>query len=172
MTSVPRMGADGTDVIHDIGYRHYEGERLGRGYATRSLVVHSLRGAYGLGRSAGSKVLPMLLFAFMCVPALIIVATVIGSRAEEMPLEYTDYVVFVVVVPAVFVAAQAPQLLSKDLRFATVPLYFSRPLTRSDYVRAKFAAMTGALFVLLAAPLVILYAGALMASAWARSCWT
>ena len=80
-----------------------------------------------------------------------------------MPLEYTDYVIFIVAVPAIFVAAQAPQLLSKDLRFATVPLYFSRPLTRGDYVRAKFAAMTVALFVLLATPLLILYVGALLA---------
>ncbi|MET0740028.1 MAG: ABC transporter permease [Candidatus Nanopelagicales bacterium] len=165
MSTFPRTATEstGADVIHDIGYRPYTGERLGRGYATRSLFVHSARGAYGLSRSAISKVLPMLLFAAVCLPALIIVAVVIMAEMDEMPFEFTDYVIFVVAVPAIFVAAQAPQLLSKDLRFATVPLYFSRPLTRSDYVRAKFAAMTVATFVLLATPLVILYVGALLA---------
>ena len=39
-----------TSIIHDIGYRHYEGRRLGRGYVLRSLYVHNLRAAFGLGR--------------------------------------------------------------------------------------------------------------------------
>ena len=51
-------GPENTGVIHDIGYQRYEGPRLGRGYASRSLFVHSVRGAYGLGRSAWAKVLP------------------------------------------------------------------------------------------------------------------
>jgi ABC-2 type transport system permease protein len=42
-------------------------------------------------------------------------------------------------------------------------LYFSRPLERIDYVLAKYAAMTAAVFVLMAAPLTILLAGALLA---------
>src|SRR5439155_3395446 len=92
---------DRSDVIHDIGYRSYDGPRLGRGYATRSLLVHSLRGAYGLGRSGKSKVLPMLLYAAMCLPALIVVAVVIGTKSKQMPFEYTDYAVFLSSVTAV-----------------------------------------------------------------------
>ena len=41
-----------TGVIHDIGYRHYDGPRLGASYIRRALYVETLRGAYGLGRSA------------------------------------------------------------------------------------------------------------------------
>lgn len=41
--------------IHNIGYRTYDGPRLGRSYATRSLYSQSLRGAYGLGRSVKSR---------------------------------------------------------------------------------------------------------------------
>ena len=37
-----------------------------------------------------------------------------------------------------------------------MPLYFSRPLTRGDYVLAKFAALSSALFILIAIPLVVL----------------
>lgn len=150
-------------VIHNIGYRHYDGPRLGRSYATRSLFVQSLRAAFGLGRSAKSKVLPMILFGVMCLPAGIIVAVAVATHMTKLPLEYTRYAIYLQAVIAIFLAAQAPVAVSRDLRFKTVSLYFSRPIERVDYVVAKFAAMTGALFILTAAPLVVLYVGALLA---------
>ncbi|WP_445515406.1 ABC transporter permease [Streptomyces sp. NEAU-174] len=151
------------DVIHNIGYRHYEGPRLGRAYARRSLFSQSLRGAYGLGRSAKSKVAPMLLFAVMCMPAAIIVAVAIATSADELPVKYTRYAIMLQAVIGLYTASQAPQSVSRDLRFKTVPLYFSRPIETVDYVVAKFAAMASALFILTGAPLLILYAGALLA---------
>jgi len=150
-------------VIHDIGYRHYSGRRLGRGYVARSLLVDSLRGAYGLGRSAKSKILPMLLLAFMCLPALVMVVVVNGTAGDSLPVAYTSYAFTLWTVVAIFLAGQAPQSVSRDLRFHTVPLYLCRPLQRTDYVLAKFAALSGALMLLLTAPLLILYAGALLA---------
>ncbi|WP_137994507.1 ABC transporter permease [Streptomyces vilmorinianum] len=152
-----------TTQIHNIGYRNYDGPRLGRAYARRSLFSQSLRGAYGLGRSAKSKVLPMLLFAVMCVPALIIVAVAVVTKAPKLAIEYTQYAIYLQLVIAIYVAAQAPQSVSRDLRFRTVPLYFSRPIERMDYVLAKYGAMASALFVLTAAPLLILYIGSLLA---------
>jgi ABC-2 type transport system permease protein len=53
--------------------------------------------------------------------------------------------------------------MSRDLRFRVVALYFSRPLRRRDYVRAKYAAMATALFLLITLPLTILFLGALLA---------
>ncbi|WP_371653740.1 MULTISPECIES: ABC transporter permease [unclassified Streptomyces] len=149
--------------IHNIGYRGYDGPRLGRAYARRSLFSQSLRGAYGLGRSAKSKVLPMLLFAVMCLPAAIMVAVAVATKANDLPVDYTRNAILMQAVIGLFIAAQAPQTVSRDLRFRTVPLYFSRPIERVDYVLAKFAAMASALFILTAAPLVVLYAGALLA---------
>ncbi|MDX3237895.1 ABC transporter permease [Streptomyces sp. ME03-5709C] len=151
------------DVIHDIGYRHYDGPRLGRGYARTSLYVQSLRGAYGLGRSAKSKVLPMILLAVMCVPAGIMVAVAIGTNATKLPIEYTQYAVIMQAVIGLYLAAQAPQAVSLDLRFRTTPLYFSRPIEAVDYVAAKFAALTTALFILTGVPLLVMYIGALLA---------
>ncbi|MEU7132917.1 ABC transporter permease subunit [Streptomyces sp. NPDC046261] len=151
------------DVIHNIGYRNYDGPRLGRGYARRSLFSQSLRGAYGLGRSAKSKVLPMTLFAVMCLPAAIVVAVAVTTKMDRLPMEYTRYAIYLQAVIGLYLAAQAPQSVSRDLRFKTVPLYFSRPIERVDYVAAKFAAMASALFILTATPLLILYAGALLA---------
>ncbi|MBC2873784.1 MULTISPECIES: ABC transporter permease [Streptomyces] len=151
------------DVIHNIGYRPYTGPRLGRGYARRALWSQSLRGAYGLGRSAKSKVLPMTLFAVMCAPAAIIVAVAITTKMDKLPVEYTRYAILLQAVVGLYLASQAPQAVSRDLRFRTVPLYFSRPVERVDYVLAKYAALASAVFLLTAAPLLILYVGALLA---------
>ncbi len=149
--------------IHNIGYRDYDGPRLGRSYATRSLYSQSLRGAYGLGRSVKSKVLPMLLFVVMCVPAAIMVAVAVATKANDLPVDYTRYAIIMQAVISLYVASQAPQSVSRDLRFKTVPLYFSRPLETADYVRAKYAALASAMFILTAAPLIVLYVGALLA---------
>ncbi|MEU9140167.1 ABC transporter permease subunit [Streptomyces sp. NPDC048404] len=149
--------------IHNIGYRTYDGPRLGRAYARRSLYSQSLRGAYGLGRSVKSKVLPMLLFVVMCVPALIMVAVAVATKAKDLPVDYTRYAVIMQAVIGLYVASQGPQAVSRDLRFKTIPLYFSRPIETADYVRAKYAALASALFILTAAPLIVLYVGALLA---------
>ncbi|MGW5664338.1 ABC transporter permease [Streptomyces sp. NPDC003758] len=149
--------------IHNIGYRSYDGPRLGRAYARRSLYSQSLRGAYGLGRSVKSKVLPMLLFVVMCVPALIMVAVAVATTAKDLPDQYTRYAIIMQAVIGLYVASQAPQAVSRDLRFKTVPLYFSRPIETADYVRAKYAALASAMFILTAAPLLVLYVGALLA---------
>ncbi|QES49108.1 hypothetical protein DEJ50_16130 [Streptomyces venezuelae] len=158
------MATDTSTQIHNIGYRSYDGARLGRAYARTSLFSQSLRGAYGLGRSAKSKVLPMILFAVMCIPALIIVAVAIAvPGSTDLPMKYTTYAITTQVVIGLYLASQAPQSVSRDLRFKTVPLYFSRPIERVDYVLAKYAAMASALFILTATPLLIMYIGSLLA---------
>jgi ABC-2 type transport system permease protein len=163
MSTETTQGA-GTTRIHNIGYRNYDGPRLGRAYARRSLYSQSLRGAYGLGRSAKSKVLPMILLSITCLVAAIMVAVAIAvPTMTDLPLDYTRYAIVMQALIGLFLAAQAPQSVSRDLRFKTVPLYFSRPIERVDYVLAKYAAMASALFVLTATPLVILYLGALLA---------
>ena len=151
-----------TGVIHDIGYRHYDGERRGRSYIRRSLFVDSLKGAYGLGRSARYKVMPMILMAVMCLPAGVIVAITAVTSSKELVGDYTSYSLNLQMVILIFVAAQAPATASRDLRFGVMSLYFSRPLERVDYVSAKFAAMASALFVLTTVPLTIMFVGALV----------
>jgi ABC-2 type transport system permease protein len=160
-----------TGVIHDIGFRRYDGPRLGRAYLLRSLYVESLKGAYGLGRSAKSKVMPILLLVVILLPALIIALVAGLTHASKLPLAYTSYVFDVSTAISVFVASQSPASVSRDLRFKVMPLYFSRPLSRSDYVLAKFAAMVTALYLLMALPLLALYAGALLGKLpfWAQT---
>ncbi|MBD0674085.1 ABC transporter permease subunit [Streptomyces sp. CBMA156] len=162
MALPPETRPTDTGVIHDIGYRGYAGPRLGRAYATRALFTQSLRAAYGLGRSGKSKVLPMIVLGVITLPAVIFVAVAIVTKREELPIEYTGYLSNFSLVVSVFLASQAPVLLSRDLRYLTVPLYFSRPITHSDYVRAKFGAMACAQLLLMTAPLLVLYVGSLL----------
>jgi ABC-2 type transport system permease protein len=150
-------------VIHDLGYRHQAGERYGRWHIARALYVESTRGAYGLGRATRSKVMPMLLLAAICLPAVIVVVVTSVTHLGRIPGGYTSYVLKTQVIAMVFVASQAPACVSRDLRFQVVSLYFSRPMERIDYVLAKLAALTTATLVLLAAPLTILFLGSLLA---------
>jgi len=152
-----------TGAIHDIGYRHYDGPRLGASYIRRSLYVDTLRGAFGLGRSARSKVMPFLLLAVMVLPAITMGIVTGYFGLEELPLGYTSYYFAFQLVITIFVASQAPAAMSRDLRFRVAPLYFSRPLSRQQYVQAKFAAMATAIFILTALPVTLLFASALLA---------
>jgi ABC-2 type transport system permease protein len=99
----------------------------------------------------------------MCLPAGIMVAVAVATKANDLPVDYTRYAILMQAVISLYVASQAPQSVSRDLRFKTVPLYFSRPMESADYVRAKYAALASAMFLLTATPLLVLYLGALLA---------
>ena len=150
-------GPENTGVIHDIGYQRYEGPRLGRGYASRSLFVHSVRGAYGLGRSAWAKVLPFGLTALACMAALVLV--VVNTQLSVQVIDYVGIASTFTYAATVFVAIVAPELVSTDLRGNVLSLYLSRPLRRSDYALTKLAALAAASFAMLAAPMLILFLG-------------
>jgi ABC-2 type transport system permease protein len=150
-------------TIHDIGYRHYDGPRMGAAYIRRSLFVETLRGAYGLGRSARSKIVPLALLAIMALPAIVIGIVTGYFGMGALPLGYTGYVLAVQVAVTIFVGAQSPAVMSRDLRFRVASLYFSRPLSRRQYVQAKYAGMAVALLILMGLPITLLFVGALLA---------
>jgi ABC-2 type transport system permease protein len=159
------MSASG--VIHDIGYRGYDGSRLARRGIGLALFRHTLRGTFGIGRSAKSKVVPVGMVVVMLLPAIIlaVVTVILGGQGQitQPPLPYTRYAMVTQAAIAIFLAISAPQAVSLDLRFHTLPLYLSRPLARVDYVRAKLTALATATFILIAAPLLVMYLGALLA---------
>jgi ABC-2 type transport system permease protein len=148
-------------AIYDIGYRNYEGARLGRGYAFRTLYVHSLRTAFGLGRGGRSLIVPWGLFAFICLPAIVQVAVTGLSRGAGNLVDYDDYMQPLSLLLALFCAAQAPELVSRDQHSRVLPLYFSRALRKHDYAVAKLLAMWTAVFILVLTPLVIILTGRL-----------
>ncbi|HET9139067.1 ABC-2 transporter permease [Actinophytocola sp.] len=144
-------------VIHDIGYQRYAGVRLGRGYAARSLCTYSLRAAYGLGRTAKAKILPLGLFTLACMAAVILV--MVNTQSPAPVLSYVGLVSTFSYAATVFAAIVGPELVSRDLRNNVLALYLSRPVNRSDYALAKLAALAGAVFVLFAGPMLIMFVG-------------
>lgn len=156
-------------VIHDIGYQRYDGPRLGRGYAVRSLYVHSLRTAYGLGRSAKAKVFPWLVAAI--VAAVAVVVTAVRAIADEAVMSYVEFPDAVSTLTVLFCAVVAPELVSRDLRTGVLPLYFARPLRRTDYGLAKLAALASAVWLLLAGPQLVMYFGGVFAVDGWRAVW-
>ncbi|GAA2392629.1 ABC transporter permease [Dactylosporangium salmoneum] len=147
-----------TSVIHDIGYQRYKGPRLGRWYANRSLYEHSLRSAFGIGRGAKAKVFPWLVIGIVLFFAVIVIA--VRSITGETFMSYRQYAANLSYPVMLFLAIVAPELVSRDLRDRTLPLYFSRPLARTDYALAKYAALVTAVLLLLGVPQLLIYLGA------------
>jgi ABC-2 type transport system permease protein len=161
----------GTGVIHDLGYRHYEGVRQGRAGIVRALYWHSLRSAFGIGRGAKAKIVPILMFALMCLPA-IVNAIALAQHPGPPVVDYDTYVFRLrPLVMLIFVAAQAPELVSRDLRSHVLPLYMSRPMRRLDYPLAKFAAFTAACLLVLEIPLILLYLGTIVSAGGGSEIW-
>ncbi len=154
------MNGEPTGVIHDIGYRHYDGPRGGRGPAFMAMAVHGLRGVFGLGRGARAKIVPFALVTIMLLPCVVSVAVM--ALVKEAGVPYAGYTVFMQTVIAIFLAAQAPYLVAPDLRFRVLPLYISRPIMIVDYIGAKLLALIVSLFLLIAVPLTVQFAGQLL----------
>jgi ABC-2 type transport system permease protein len=167
------LAGSATGSIYDLGYRRYDGPRLGRRHAVGALFVHGLRAVFGLGRSGRAKVAPLILGGLIALPAVVSVGfgALIGGAGgpgrggEELnPITLEGYLSFIQPLLVFFVAAQGPELLVRDQRHRVLTLYFSRALERTDYVLAKYLALLSAIALVLAVPQVILLLGTLFAT--------
>jgi ABC-2 type transport system permease protein len=159
-----------TGVIHDIGYRRYTGPRLGRAQIVRALYWYSLRSAFGIGRGAKAKIVPVITFVVICLPAVASAVAVAQGQGRLVP--YDTYVFQLrVVVMIIFIAAQAPELVSRDLRSHVLPLYFCRPMRRMDYPAAKLAAFITACLAMIDIPLLLLYLGTVTQAHGGSAIW-
>ena len=163
-------GASAAGVIHDLGYRGYDGPRLGRAQITRALVWHSFRSAFGFGRGAKAKIIPVITFVAMCLPA---VANAIAmAQGNQQLVGYSAYQpVLRDLVMMIFVAVQAPELVSRDLRSRVLPLYFARPIKTGDYPLAKYLGFTAACAVMIEVPLLLLYGGSVVSVHGGAAVW-
>lgn len=162
----PLAARSATGEIYDLGYRGYDGPRLGRSAAIATLYWHSLRAAFAWGRSGRSKIVPWGLAAFALGPAALATAiTALVPNGEVMPFTYDNYMFGLATVLALFIAAQAPELVSSDQRYRVLSLYFSHALDRVDYALAKLAAVVTAVFIIGFAPMVILFLGRVLVAA-------
>jgi ABC-2 type transport system permease protein len=171
MTADTGLAAE-TGSIYDLGYRRYEGPRLGRTHAVRQMFWHSLRTTWGIGRGGRAKIAPFVLGFLVAIPALAILAAQAllrqfpgGEEFEgQLPVRYDTYASTIGVFVVLFCAAQAPDLFGRDQRHSLLALYFSRALRRTDYALARMAGFMVAIFVLQLFPQVLLFAGQVLLS--------
>jgi len=154
-----------TGAIYDLGYQRYDGPRLGRRAAVATLFWASLRAAYALKRSGRAKIVPWGLAALLMAPAGVSVAVAALVPGAPQPFTYDDYLWNTQILLAIFVAAQAPELVSSDQRNRVLSLYFSHALERSDYALAKLGALAAAIFGLTLAPMLVLFIGRVLLAA-------
>jgi len=154
--------------IYDLGYRSYEGPRLGRSSAVRALFAHAIRTCFGIGRGGRAKIPPFTLAGLAILPAVIAVGfAALASQAgpggeaieQASPIRYESYYGLVGILVMLFCAGQAPELFGRDQRYGVLPLYFSRVLTRSDYALAKVFGLFAVVFGVVLAPYVVLFIG-------------
>jgi ABC-2 type transport system permease protein len=158
--------------IYDLGYRRYEGPRLGRAHAIRALIVHSFRTTYGIGRSGRAKAAPIIFGAMAILPAVIIVGglTIAARFGFDRQLDdaeligFNNYYSSVTAIVVLFCAAQAPELFGRDQRHGVLALYFARALRRSDYALGRLIGFVLALLVMMLIPMVILFVGRVLLS--------
>jgi ABC-2 type transport system permease protein len=171
-SQLPTTASSATGSIFDLGYRGYDGPRLGRRHAVYALFVYSLRSAYGIGRSGRAKIVPIGLAILATLPAVISIAVRAfaaqagaGRQVEQIdPIRYGTYYSYIATIVMLFVAAQAPELLGRDQRHHVLSLYFSRALLRLDYVLAKGAAFATAILILILIPQLVIFVGLVISS--------
>ena len=146
--------------IFDRGYQHYTGGRRGRAFSVRRLIIYSIKRGLGIKKRWTSKILPILLYALAYLPALIIVALLAFIPVEDFDgLGFDSLYGVLELVILIYASALAPEMLCDDRRERTLQLYFSRPLTRLDYVLAKIAAMGILMSTIIFGPPLLLHLG-------------
>ena len=86
----------------------------------------------------------------------------IGIRAflpDASVLDYADFFGFIFIIEGIFVATIAPEMLCGDRRENVLALYFSRAITRADYLLAKLVAAALLTLTVSFIPAVVLWLG-------------
>src|SRR4030095_8227588 len=167
-------------AVHRRGYRQYTGPRTSESWRFWILA------RYAFSRVFRVRLL-IVLYVLSFVPALIASSAVYLSHNldllaslfpnERVPTEKlitvnAEFFLFLMTFQAslsVFVTALVgPDLVSPDLTNNALPLYFSRPFSRVEYVLGKFSVLFVLLFFVTGAPMLLIY---FLKSALAGSQW-
>ncbi len=150
--------------IREKGYRHWQGE-------LRSARFHWLPIARNGIRTVFKKKYAKLVFALCASTFFVFLAAVYASTKPELKIlgelvrllrsdaelfktfYANGFLTFMLIILSVFSGAE---LISADLKFKAFPLYFARPLSRSDYLTGKFAVILFYLLAFTLAPGVLL----------------
>jgi ABC-2 type transport system permease protein len=168
-----RAASSATGSIYDLGYRKYDGPRLGRRHAVRALFAHSLRVSYGIGRGGRAKIAPVVLGGIAIIPAIVGIGVLAlarqmgapGSVVEDAsPIQHHTYFGIISTLVMLFCAAQVPEVLGRDQRYNLLSLYFSRALRREDYAVARLVGVVAAILVFVLLPQAIIFVGLVLSA--------
>jgi ABC-2 type transport system permease protein len=168
--------------IFDQGYQHWTGELTGHTWRWLAITRHGVR----IGMK-NTLLRIMLLLAWLPAIALTIALVVWGLieqkskliepilsyldflgpqilndpkayRVEAWTLCYENFLAWELRFSMLLILIVGPSLISQDIRFNALPLYFSRPLRRSDYFVGKLGIIGAFLGMVMVAPSVVAYA--------------
>src|SRR5258706_5978462 len=174
--------------IFDQGYQHWDGTLGAQGWRWLAITRHGVR--VGM-KSLIMRIYlllalaPALVLVFMlCIWGLVerkadSVSSLMGVlsflqpeilahpqhfRVEIWTLFYSQFLQIELYFSIVLILIVGPNLISQDLRFNALPLYFSRPLRRIDYFRGKLGIITAILAMVMILPAIVGYALGLLFS--------
>jgi ABC-2 type transport system permease protein len=159
-----------TGTVFDIGYQRYTGPREGRNRSRIAIFKDGVRTALGLGRGGRAKILPWLFIVLLAAIALLLV--LIAGAAERMGgpgtaadaglPSHADFYGIASIILFVFAALVGPELLCPHRRERTLSLYLVRPLSATDYLFSRWAAMLAVMVSAAWLPQIIFFLGLLL----------
>lgn len=164
--------------VYDLRYQRYSGPREGRNRSRRALFENGLRAVLGVGRGGRAKILPVMLFVSAMAPAafFVVILSFPGDAASAVLPDASDYYSIVRFILILFAAIMAPELLVPDRRENLLPLYFTRPVTPTDYVAMRFLSFFAVTLALVYSGQIVLQAGLILTSEtpleYIRDNWT
>lgn len=168
--------------IFDQGYQHWSGTLSGHAWRWLAITRQGVRA--GMKNRILRMVLlvawipALILVSFLCswgllernsdlvTPLLGMLTAIFGAPTVADPKHYrvdvwTICFQYFVLVETWFsmllILLVGPNLISQDLRFNALPLYFSRPLRRIDYFAGKLGVITAFLGMIVIVPSMIAY---------------
>ncbi len=165
--------------IFDQGYQHWQGQLSGHGWRWVAVARHGVR-----AQLQNRIVRLLLLLAWLPAVALVVLLAMWGlleQQAEtaiaflsrllppEVVAQPRDYRIAIwtiaysyffkaeLICSLFLVLVVGPNLVSRDLRFNALPLYFSRPLRRIDYFLGKLGVIGFFLAATVVVPAVVAY---------------
>jgi ABC-2 type transport system permease protein len=140
-------------------YERYVGTREGRARSYGAVIFHSWRRALGIRRKWTSKILPIILYASAFIPVIGFISVPAILGIDGLEFEASSLFATLSMILLVFAAAASPEMLCDDRRENVLPLYYSRGLSRWDYLTAKLLALGSLMLSISLFPALILFLG-------------
>jgi ABC-2 type transport system permease protein len=167
--------------IFDQGYQHWSGRLSGHAWRWLAIARHGLRTgmknralryllfvswspalslaavlcAWGLLERKSDVIMSYMRYLSFLGPQML--ADPRSFRLEVWTLCYSFFLRIELYFSMILILMVGPNLISQDLRFNALPLYFSRPLRRIDYFFGKLGVIGGLLLMVVVLPSVVAY---------------